>query len=181
VVGKIARLFKLKGHDDLFAIAPRLVQECPRLKFLLIGDGPWRQRFEQRARLLGLTRHFVFAGLVAPGDVSRLVGIMDLLVHLSSREGLARALPQALAAGKPVVAYDCDGASEVCVPEQTGFVVKPGDLNSLHQKLLLLALQPDLRKKLAESGRQFVEANFAVEKMVDELHKLYVRLVSPRI
>src|SRR5688572_20950928 len=54
VVGKIARLFKLKGHDDLFAIAPELVARCPRLKFLLVGDGPWRERFESRARALGL-------------------------------------------------------------------------------------------------------------------------------
>jgi glycosyltransferase involved in cell wall biosynthesis len=177
VVGKIARLFRLKGHDDLFAIAPPLIQDCPRLKFLLIGDGPWRHRFEEKARSLGLTRHFIFAGLVPPDEVPRLVGIMDLLVHLSLREGLARALPQALAAGKPVVAYDCDGAREVCFPEETGFLVNPGDLTVLQQKLLLLARQPDLRRRLGETGRRFVQANFAIEKMVNDLYQLYLRLV----
>ena len=54
---------------------------------------------------------------------------MDALVHLSLREGLPRALPQALAAGKPVVAYDCDGAQEVCLDNETGFLVPPGDLD----------------------------------------------------
>ena len=53
---------------------------------------------------------------------------MDALVHLSLREGLPRALPQALAAGKPVIAYDCDGAREVCLEDETGFLVPPGDL-----------------------------------------------------
>ena len=48
---------------------------------------------------------------------------MDALVHLSLREGLPRALPQALAAGKPVVAYDCDGAREVCRDGESGFLV----------------------------------------------------------
>ena len=45
VVGKIARLFKLKGHDDLFAVAPELVRKNPKIKFLLVGDGEWRGRF----------------------------------------------------------------------------------------------------------------------------------------
>ncbi|HEX5398330.1 MAG TPA: glycosyltransferase, partial [Verrucomicrobiae bacterium] len=110
VIGKIARLFKLKGHDDLFAVAPELVRQNPGIKFLLVGGGEWRGRFEALAKSLGLERQFIFAGLVPPVDVPRYVGVMDMLVHLSLREGLPRALPQALAAGKPVIAYDCDGA-----------------------------------------------------------------------
>ena len=51
VIGKIARLFKLKGHDDLLAVAPELVRRCPRIKFLLVGDGPWRGRFEKPGAL----------------------------------------------------------------------------------------------------------------------------------
>jgi len=106
IIGKIARLSKLKGHDALFTVAPDLVQSCPQVKFLLVGDGPYRERFEKKARGLGLEKHFVFTGLVPPTEVARLAGIMDCLVHLSLREGLARALPQALAAARPVVAYD---------------------------------------------------------------------------
>ena len=64
IVGKISRLVALKGHDDLFAIAPKLVENCPQLKFLLVGDGKWRVRFESQARSLGLTEHFIFTGLV---------------------------------------------------------------------------------------------------------------------
>ena len=115
ILGKIARLSKLKGHDDLLAVAPPLVQRCPQMKFLLVGDGPWRHRLEHRARSLGLGNHFIFAGLIPPHEVPRYVGIMDALVHLSLREGLPRALPQALAAARPVVAYDCDGAREICL------------------------------------------------------------------
>jgi glycosyltransferase involved in cell wall biosynthesis len=59
VVGKIARLFKLKGHDDLFTIASGLVQACSNIRFLLVGDGQWRERFENRARQLGLEKHFL--------------------------------------------------------------------------------------------------------------------------
>jgi glycosyltransferase involved in cell wall biosynthesis len=176
VVGKIGRLVPLKGHDDLFAIAPALVKQCPGIRFLLIGDGPWRERFDQRARVLGLQKHFVFAGLVPPEAVARLVGIMDLVVHLSSREGLARALPQALAAARPVVAYNCDGADEVCLENRTGFLVRPGDLLDLEQKVLRLAGNPELRMRFGQEGRQLVRERFSVQRMVDELHALYGKL-----
>lgn len=178
VVGKIARLFKLKGHDDLFAIAPDLIAKCPKMKFLLVGDGPWRQRFERRANKLGLQQHFAFAGLVHPNQVPQLVGIMDAVVHLSRREGLPRALPQALAAGKPVVAYDCDGASEVCIQEQTGFLVRPGNLSELATRLLQLANDPGLRERLGIQGRALVQTQFNLETMVDKLYALYRLLMN---
>jgi len=176
VIGKIARLFKLKGHDDLFAIAPALVRSCPRIKILLVGDGVWRGRFEKQARSLGLEKHVVFTGLVTPDAVPSLVGIMDLLVHLSLREGLPRALPQALAAGRPVVAYDSDGAGEVCLDNETGFLVRPGDLPGLGERLLQLAQDARLRQRLGSRGQQFVRDRFPVQRMVDELHQLYLRL-----
>ncbi|HWH71780.1 MAG TPA: glycosyltransferase family 4 protein [Candidatus Sulfotelmatobacter sp.] len=176
VIGKIARLFKLKGHEDLFAVAPDLVRQCPRIKFLLVGDGPWRARFETQGRALGLEKHFVFTGLVPPEKVAPLVGIMDLLVHLSTREGLARALPQALAAARPVVTYDCDGANEVCLENQTGFLIQPGDLTTLTQRLLQLVQNPTLRYRLGQQGRQFVQDRFSSQRMVNDLHQLYLRL-----
>jgi len=179
IVGKIARLVRLKGHDDLMAVAPELIRKCPRIKFLLIGDGHWRERFESQARVLGLGRHFVFTGLVAPEAVPPLVGIMDFLIHLSRREGLARALPQALAAARPVVAYDCDGANEVCLENETGFLVPPGDLQGLSRRMLQLAEEPFLRRRLAQAGRIFVQSRFDVQSMVDALHQLYLRLAAP--
>lgn len=180
VAGNIARLFKLKGHDDLFKAAPEMVRRCARLKFLLVGDGAWRSRFERRAREQGLERHVVFTGLVPPAQVPALVGIMDVVVHLSRREGLPRALPQALAAGKPVLAWDCDGAGEVCRSEETGFLLPPGDTAGLVTALLRLAESPELRERLGRRGREFVLERFPVEKMVDDLHALYLRLARER-
>jgi glycosyltransferase involved in cell wall biosynthesis len=176
VVGKIARLFKLKGHDELIAVAPELIHECPRLKFLLVGDGEWRERLQSKVRAAGVDGHFIFTGLVSPAEVPALVGIMDLLVHLSLREGLPRALPQALAAGKPVVAYDCDGAREVCRDNETGFLIRPGHHARLKQCLLELARNAERRRQFGECGRELARQNFAVETMVENLAQLYQRL-----
>jgi glycosyltransferase involved in cell wall biosynthesis len=183
VVGKIARLAPLKGHDDLLEAASRLLPRTPHLKFLLVGDGPERVWLEQAIQARGWQRQFCFTGLVAPSEIPGLLGLMDAVVHLSRREGLPRALSQALAAAKPVVAYDCDGASEVCLQEETGFLVAPGDLAGLAGRLEQLAADPALRERLGQRGRALVREHFSLERMVDDLHALYQRMIaahSPR-
>jgi len=180
VIGKIARLAPLKGHEDLFTAFQELLPQFPRARLLLVGDGRLRAQLESRARTLGLADKVVFTGLVPPGKVPRYVGIMDCLAHLSAREALSRALPQALAAGKPVVAYDFDGADEVCLEGETGFLVHTGDTATVAQRLLQLANDAPLRERLGRRGRQFVRENFAVEQMVDNLYHLYLKLAAER-
>jgi glycosyltransferase involved in cell wall biosynthesis len=179
VVGKVARLFQLKGHDDLFAAAVEMVRRIPNVRFLLLGDGPWRARFETLAATTpGLAGRFIFAGLVPPSEVSRYLGLMDALVHLSRREGLARVLPQALAAGKPVIAFDCDGAAEVCRDQETGFLLQPGDLPGLVDRVARLAGDPELARSLGATGRSWVRERFSEEALVQSLDALYRRLLQ---
>ncbi len=177
VIAKVARLFRLKGHDELLEAAPHILRRCPRARFLLVGDGPWRERLQAKATALGVAPRFLFVGLVPPSQIPDLLAEADLVVHLSRREGLPRVLPQAQAAGKPAVSYDCDGAAEVCRDGQTGFLVRPGDLPALVNRVLQLADNAELRHRLGAQGRSFVQREFPVEKMVDDLHALYLRLV----
>jgi glycosyltransferase involved in cell wall biosynthesis len=178
VVGKIARLFQLKGHEDLIDSAPEVLRRHPRAKFLLVGDGALRPRLEERVRAAGLEKDVIFAGLVPPAEIPRYVAVMDVVAHLSRREGLARALSQALAAGKPVVAYDCDGANEVCFSGQTGFLIPLGDVKTLADRLVQLAEDADLRERLGRRGREFARENFAVETMVENIYALYQKLAQ---
>jgi len=180
VIGKIARLAPLKGHEDLLAAFQKLLPQFPRARLLLVGDGRLRTQLEARARTLGLADKVVFTGLVPPGEVPRYVGIMDCLAHLSAREALSRALPQALAAGKPVVSYDFDGADEICLDGETGFLVRTGDTATVTQRLLQLANDAPLRERLGRRGQQFVRENFAVEQMVDNLYHLYLKLAAKK-
>jgi glycosyltransferase involved in cell wall biosynthesis len=178
VIGKIARLFKLKGHADLLTAFAKISPRLPQARLLFVGDGSLREAIERQTSELGLDGKVVLAGLVPPSEVPRFVGIMDCVAHLSSREALSRALPQALAAAKPVVAYDFDGADEVCLDHETGFLIRTGDVESAAQKLFLLASEPDLRKKFGRRGQEFVRENFPVEKMVDDQYHLYLNLAA---
>ena len=180
VIGKVGRLFRLKGHADLVTAFAKMLPQVPRARLLFVGDGALRGEIENQIRALGLDGKVIFTGLVPPVEVARYVGIMDCLAHLSYREALSRALPQALAAGKPVVAYDFDGANEVCLENQTGFIVRTSDTDNAAQRLLQLANDPALREQFGRAGRTFVKDNFSIKKMVDDQYHVYLKLAAER-
>lgn len=178
VVGKVARFFRLKGHEFLFEAAPRIVEAVPNVKFLLVGDGIYRERYERWAGQLGLRDRFVFAGLVPPSEMPRYIVQMDVLVHLSLREGLPRTLVQALAGGKPVVAFDVDGAREVCRDGETGFLIRPGDTTALAEAVIRLLRDKALADRMGARGRELVREQFTEDKMVEQIEALYRRLIA---
>lgn len=178
VVGKIARLFYLKGHEYLLAAAPKILAQNPRVRFLLVGDGILRPKIEQQIRQAGLADYFRLVGLVPPEEIPRWIGAMDILVHVSLREGLARALPQALLAGRPVISFDIDGAREVVLPERTGYLIRPKDSDGLAQAVVQLAGAPELRTRLGQEGRRRCVEQFRHERMTAQLRALYEELLQ---
>ena len=123
----VARLFELKGHDDLIKVAKDVLAGNPSVKFVWIGDGILRDRLVAELERQGIRKSFILTGLVPPDRIPELLNAVDAVIHPSLREGLARVLPQALLVGRPVISYDIDGAREVVIPE-TGFLLPPRDL-----------------------------------------------------
>jgi glycosyltransferase involved in cell wall biosynthesis len=173
VVMKVARLFELKGHDDVIDAARLRQGNEPPIRFVFVGGGVWRERLENRVRELGLEEQFLFTGLVPSSEIPRLLGASDLVVHASYREGLARVLPQALIAAKPVVSYDVDGAREVALPGKTGFLLPPHDVAGLARSIDTLARDPALRARFGQTGRAMFADAFRHEVMTERIRALY--------
>ena len=149
----------------------------PNLRFLFVGDGiSARASCNGMIDEAGLHDRFRFTGLVPPSRIPELIGAMDILVHASLREGLARALPQALIAGKPVVSYDIDGAREVCIDGQTGFLVRSRHFKDLVQPLAQAGRRPaSCASGWARTGRQRFTEQFRHEFMTRRIRELYER------
>jgi len=180
VVGKVARLFHLKGHADVIAAAAQCVKRQPNLRFLLVGDGILRKPFEREIAAANMQNYFRFAGLVRPDRVPAMIGAMDIVVHASYREGLARVLPQALIAGKPVVSYDVDGAREVVIDNETGCLLRPGDVDGMVRALDRLASDAELRARLGKAGRERFTEPFRHEHMTERLRAIYRDILQGR-
>lgn len=180
LVGKIARLFHLKGHHDLIEAARRVIAQDRRVHFLLIGDGLLRSELQTLIAKYELQPHFHFTGLVAPERIPYYLSAMDLLVHTSLREGLARALPQALIAGLPVISYDVDGAREVVLTGQTGILVPPRSVDQLSTAILHLANDSQLRVQLGQGGADRFSCQFGHQHMTRQIREIYQKLLDTR-
>lgn len=180
VVGKVARLFPLKGHEFLLAAAPRVAAACPQVRFLLVGDGVLRGKIEDEIRRLGLADRFVFTGLVAPERIPELIAAMDIVVHTSQWEGLARVLPQGLIAGKPVAAYDVGGAREVVLPGETGLLLPRDSVRELADALVTLAQDAALRERFGRRGRELFTDQFRRQTMTRRIREVYREVLASR-
>ncbi len=180
VIGKVARLFDLKGHEYVIEAAGDVIEKFPHVKFLFVGDGSRREEFEQRIAAAGLSEHFVFVGLVPPERIPELIHAMDIVVHASLWEGLARVLPQGLIAGKPVVSYDVDGAREVVIPGETGFLLPPRSVADLSNALCELAGDAEMRKRFGSTGRERFTDQFRHQTMTRRIRETYQDVLNSR-
>lgn len=178
VLGTVSRLAELKGHDDLLDAFAQRLRTDPRLRMLWVGDGWWRERLMQRAAALGLHDRIVTTGLVSPDEIPSLLTAIDVLVHPSYREGLPRAVVQAFLAGKPAVAYDIDGAREVCIDGRTGRLVPVGDTAALAAAIAELAADSESRAALGSAGRELCRSEFSAQTMNAKLLTLYQAILG---
>jgi len=180
VVMKIARLFELKGHADVIAAARQVIAREPRVRFVFVGDGVLREALVEEIRRARLEAHFVLTGLIPPARIPAYLSAADLVVHASLREGLARVLPQALLAGKPVVCYDLDGAREVVQTGRTGVLVSARDVEGLARGMLDLVEQPALRDEWGATGRELCRVRFCHREMNRQLRAVYSDVLARR-
>lgn len=180
VVGKIARLFPLKGHDLFMEAAAKIAAVRPDAHFLLVGGGILRESLEAQARELGILDRVHFAGLVRPEQVPALIQAMDVVVHTSLREGIARVIPQAGAVGKPVVTFAMDGAPEVIRDGVSGYLAPPQDTTMLAQRVIELLGSESDRLRMGREGQRFAKENYSADLMVDRINAVYERLIKEK-
>lgn len=175
LVTQVSRLAELKGHEYIIQAAANIADR--NIHFCFVGNGLWREKIERLIADKGLTERFHLVGLLEPGMIPAVMQASDIVVHCSLREGLARALPQAMLAGKCVVGYDVDGASEV-VNGLTGILLAPRDVPGLRAALETLAASPGLREQLGVQGQRQCMAMFDHNIMVNRIEALYQRLLA---
>ncbi len=171
VIGVVARLFPLKGYEDFLPSAAKIAKEIPDIRFLVVGDGIMMEQIKKDAEKMNLKFHF--AGLVPPNEVASHIAAMDVLIHLSLREGLPRAVAQALAGGIPAIAYDLDGAPEIIINGESGYIVPPRDIDAVANFATKLVRNPADRIKMGENGRKIVLDKFDWRRMVEIIEREY--------
>jgi glycosyltransferase involved in cell wall biosynthesis len=153
VIGKIARLFHLKGHEDVLRAFAEVSPQAPAARLLFVGNGILRDRLSALASSLGIAEKVTFAGLVPPERIPEMIKAMDVLVHASMR--------------------DVDGAREVVRDGVTGFLVPAGSVAGLREAMLRALTNLDAARAMALKGRELFLDQFRAETMVRRIAEVY--------
>jgi colanic acid/amylovoran biosynthesis glycosyltransferase len=166
------RLSTAKGLPILFQALVQVVQQHPDLVLTIVGDGGDRQALETLATDLKLTPYLKFVGYQSQDAVCQYLHDSDIFVLPSFSEGLPVALMEALAAGVPVITTPVAGISELVQHGTNGYLVPPGAVKPLAQRICELLEDVLLRQKFGQAGRLKVEEEFNLEKEVPRLKQI---------
>jgi len=185
VVGIAGRLKPWKGHTH-FLRAMRLVADgMPDAWFLVVGGAVFREgkpylpMLKRLAASLGLEDRVVFAG--HQQDMPAAYAAMDIAVHCSVEpEPFGRVVIEAMAAGRPVVAYAMGGPKEIVVDGETGLLVPPGDYEALGRATLALLRDPDRRRELGEAARARVVAHYDAHDVARRVEGVFLQVARQK-
>ena len=169
-VGTVTRLHDSKGNSYLVDAAARVLQERPRARFFLVGEGPLLASLQEQAAALGLGDRFVFHGFAK--DVARVVSAFDLSVFPSLWEGTPLTVFEALAMGKAIVATDADGLVDVLTHQKDALIVPKRDAHALAAAIVQMIDDPALRARLGEGARR-TSAQYDIAAFVRKMERLY--------
>lgn len=154
--------------------------EDRRLRVLIVGGGPQREKLEQKVRDLNLEALVRFTGKVPHCEVPKYLGELDVYVapSRSDSESFGVAILEASACECPVVVSNVGGLPEVVKDGQTGIIVPREDVSATADAILQLIRSPEQRKDMGKAGRRWVCDRYSWEACVNRMESIYAKLVA---
>lgn len=170
----VGLLIPRKGVDTILKTISKLIKMRLNIKMLVVGDGPYRNRYEKMALRYALKEHVIFTG--SRKDIPQLMQIADIFFLPSNGEGLPGVIMEASASGVPTVASNIPCIPDLVLHGKTGFLAEPYDISSFVKYIEILINDKSLRKKFGDSAREHVK-KFAWEKVIKRYKDLYKSVV----
>lgn len=166
IISTLGRMVPKKGFAVLLQAMPSVLQQCPRARLVLAGDGPLYTELENAARELGIAERVSFVGRLAWDRVPAFISASDIFVLPSMRDefgnvdGLPNVLLEALSTGTPVIASAISGVEAAIDHEQNGILIPPGDVTNLAEAIVALLKDEPRRGMLGQRARLKMELRF---------------------
>ena len=175
LVNKILhRLYSVKNRDS-----QNNPQFYNQVRFILVGDGILRKKIERLIFRFNLGRQVILTGWRE--DISRILSVMDIFVLTSLWEGLPISVLEAMVASLPVVATNTGGIAEVVREGKTGYLVLPGDMKTMAERVAFLLTDKDLRSQIGQNAKDHLVSDFFLENMVKNTEDLYQALIKRKL
>jgi len=178
IVGTVASLSPIKGHIYIIRAVPIVLKELPNTKFIFVGNGPSRKNLEQEVQKLNIAKHVIFIGYRR--NTPAWISLFDIFVHPCLIKGIPKAVIEAMAMKKAVVANTFSIIPNVIEDQITALLAKPKDPKSLAQAIIKLLKDKNLKNKIALEGYERVKDYFHYPRMINELESLYDKLIQKK-
>jgi glycosyltransferase involved in cell wall biosynthesis len=176
LIGTVAQFIPRKGHRYIIDAAPSIIEKRPRARFLFFGQGPMERELKTLCKQRGLENIILFPGFRT--DLERILPCLDMLLHPATMEGLGIALLQAAASEIPIIGCRAGGIPEIVNDWVNGFLIAPGDVNSIITTVLTLLGDAEIRMRFGRAGRRIVESSFSIDMMVERYIDLYLKITK---
>jgi L-malate glycosyltransferase len=171
VIGTIGRMVTVKDHKTLINGAKLILERYPKVKFLIVGDGPLKEELDQYAHDLGISPSVCFTGFRE--DAPDLLDLFDIFTLTSLHEGIPMALLEAMSLGKPVVVTRVGGMPEIIKDCVDGILIPSGGTSNFAEACISILQNDTLRASLSEGAQRKVQERFMLEAMVNKTHEIY--------
>ncbi|GIV38829.1 MAG: glycosyl transferase [Thermonema sp.] len=165
-IGSVGRLSPEKGHKDLLELAEYLIQDGMEVEVHIAGDGAERPELERLIRQKHLQQKVFLHGFVTQPVL--FMQEIDVLVHTARWEGFGFVLVEAMAQGRPVIAYDAGSTGEIVEHGKTGFIVPMGEVEQLAEAVRMLR-SPARRHMMGIAAIERVRQCFLWENKLEEI------------
>jgi glycosyltransferase involved in cell wall biosynthesis len=169
----VASFSSKKDWSTMIQTSIKIITERKNLKFIFVGGGSFLEFYKTITR--DFNDNIVFTGLRS--DVESVINVFDIGVLCSFTEGISNSIIEYMALGKPVIATNCEGNSELVVNNHTGFLVQQESQLELYNKLLILIDNPMLRAEMGRNGKERIKEKFEILKMTNQFEHLYHKLI----
>ena len=177
IIGTVCRLDPIKNLDFLISCIPAIMESVSEARLVIVGDGPVRESLMRYVKTLGLGSRVVFLG--QKEEVENILPIFDIYACTSLSEGTSMTILEAMSCGLPVIASAVGGNSRL-VDGSNGIVFPSNDASRFTGAVASLLLEPTVRSKKGKRGREKVESDFSMERMVRQYEELYISTRSEK-
>jgi glycosyltransferase involved in cell wall biosynthesis len=170
-------LYPLKGVHDLIRAIANVRKRGLRAELMIVGEGQQKEALTALTRVLGIEEHVKFEGFVPYSEMPQYYKRCDIFCFPTMGEPFGKAVVEAMACGKPVIATNIGGPAEIIQDKVDGVLVPPSNPEEIAQQIMRLIEDKNERRRMGEKARETAVNRFSWSKIAEKYHQLYSQLL----
>jgi len=178
------RMVERKGFVYLVRAMPYILEKFPKIKLIIGGDGPEREKLENKVNKLKIENNVIFPGFISDEDFPKYMKACDVFVLPSivdrrgDTEGLGLVLAEAMACGVPVIGTKVGGIPYIIKNSGGGFLVEQKNPKELAEKIIMLLKDEKLRKEMGKIGRKYAKEKFGWGEIAERYYDIFEKVTK---